>query len=214
VAVIAPSRACKTRPLARLVVAIADDARGPANLVAEARRRARAVLAAVPCPGRARGAPARALERWARGHAAKVRADEDFRIGPRTYRAAPPDDLARLVRDGLAEALGWPRSTSRGTDGQRAAYQLTVLEDEVNNGGFQQYFDNSSGSITEAIAGARLVGALEYTRLIAEAGRRRDGDLGALDGRFYALDERRGKRLDDYIVRYVRRHRDAFVRPQ
>lgn len=205
---------CAARPVARLVVAIAADARGPASVVAEARRQARAALAAAPCPGKARPAPARTLERWAQRHAARVRADEDFRIGPRTYRAARARDLPFVVADGLGSALGWPRSTDRGTRGQRAAYQLTVLEDEVNNGGFQQYFDNSSGSITEAIAGARLVGATEYARLIAEAGRRHDGDLGKLDDRFFALDRRRGKRLDDYIVRYVRGHRDAFVRPR
>jgi hypothetical protein len=214
VAALAPGRACKTRPLARLVVAIADDARGPGSLVAEARRRARAVLAAVPCPGRARSEPARALVRWTHRNAAKVRADEDFRIGPQAYRTARAADLARLVRDGLGEALGWPRSTTRGTKGQRAAYQLTILDDEVNNGGFQQYFDNASGSLSEAISGARLVGAAEYARLMTEAGRRRDGDLGKLDDRFFAFESRRGKTPDDYIVRYVRRHRAAFVRPR
>jgi hypothetical protein len=142
-----------------------------------------------------------------------VRPDEDFRIGPRTYRAGLDHALPSLIANGLGDPLGWPRTTKRGTDGQRAVYQLTVLENEIDNGGFQQYFDNSSGSITEAVAAARMIGATEYARLFAEAGRRRDGALGKFDDRYYALDDRPGMRLDDYIVRYVRRHRDAFVRP-
>ncbi|HEY3183552.1 MAG TPA: DUF4375 domain-containing protein [Gaiellaceae bacterium] len=161
-------------------------------MVAEARRRARAALVAAPCPGKGRRAAADAPARWAKAHTARVRPHEDFRIGPRTYRAGLDDDLPFLIAAGLGDPLGWPRTIERGTDGQRAVYQPTVLENEINNGGFQQYFDNSSGSITQALAGARLVGATEYARLFAEAGRRRDGDLRKLDDRYDALDARRG----------------------
>lgn len=106
-----------------------------------------------------------------------------------------------------------------------------LVDDEVHNGGFNQYFFNSSGQwAMEAIEGFRLIGAAERAEIVqmavdqffAEAPRLRpyyesrtsEGfsesykhtDLGRLDELWYAAP-------DFYAARiaYIRRFPDEFV---
>ncbi len=54
--------------------------------------------------------------------------------------------------------------------GLRAGYVLCVLESEVLNGGFHQFFTNSSGRHSdEALEYLRMIGAEEYVDVVAEA---------------------------------------------
>jgi len=56
------------------------------------------------------------------------------------------------------------------TPGQRAFYVLHWTISEVSNGGFHQYFYNSTGYLApEAITGAELLGASEYANVIRRA---------------------------------------------
>jgi len=56
------------------------------------------------------------------------------------------------------------------TPGQRAFYALHWTISEVSNGGFHQYFYNSTGYLApEAITGAELLGASEYANVIRRA---------------------------------------------
>lgn len=54
--------------------------------------------------------------------------------------------------------------------GQRAVYATYVLESEVLNGGFNQFFFNSSGELADmALEGFRLLGHEGYTDIVARA---------------------------------------------
>jgi YD repeat-containing protein len=135
--------------------------------------------------------------------------------------------LDRIDYDREAEEL------ARMTPGQRAVYALNATTDEINNGGFSQYYWNTAGNLSaEAIDGARLVAAKPYEQLLrsgealfpdgripAERTRRQElvdsgevpeGKLNALNERWFEAEER--KPLDDYLAAYIREHPDEFFR--
>lgn len=54
-------------------------------------------------------------------------------------------------------------------DGLRAAYVLVVLDSEVQNGGFYQFFTNSSGRhANEALTCLRMIGAERHVDILTE----------------------------------------------
>ncbi len=56
------------------------------------------------------------------------------------------------------------------TVGQQMVYTTRILEMEVSNGGFNQYFWNSSGQFAEeALAGYRLLGAERHATIVEAA---------------------------------------------
>lgn len=56
------------------------------------------------------------------------------------------------------------------TPGMRMAWGVFMVDGEVNNGGFNQYFWNGSNEyVHEAREGFRLIGAFEHARLLDEA---------------------------------------------
>lgn len=98
--------------------------------------------------------------------------------------------------------------------GIRALYVTSGVEDEVNNGGFNQYYWNSTGKFADqAVAAFEFFGAHEYAALMQEANRVHAAEqaeiakfkeqgtlqafsdsykvskLGPLDERFYKLEE-------------------------
>jgi len=122
--------------------------------------------------------------------------------------------------------------------GQRVAYTLSLLDGEVYNGGFQQFFTNSSGKIAlEALEDCRLVGAHQHAESLARAievwepaanlWKAVNDDeaaiqsvrqtikagiepgLEALDSSYYNLEEIES--LRDLIIEYVRRHPDECL---
>jgi Domain of unknown function (DUF4375) len=120
----------------------------------------------------------------------------------------------------------------KATPGQRAIYSLVVADGEVNNGGFAQFFSNSSGALTcEAVNGAELIRATEQREILLEAAalfpdgavpvdrdeRNKELDellseaertLSSLDGRWYEAD----RELERRLVAYVEEHPDEFFR--
>jgi hypothetical protein len=119
------------------------------------------------------------------------------------------------------------------TRGQRAIYALDWTTLEVNNGGWHQFFWNSSGALTdEAIAGAELIGARENAAILREAAavfprgqvpedrsaRWRALDsisdaeaervFGPLETRWYARD----LQLERLMVAYIEANPDEFLR--
>lgn len=119
------------------------------------------------------------------------------------------------------------------TAGQRALYALHWLWSEVSNGGFHQYLWNPTGRLfSEALQGARRLGASTYAELAAEAAatvfgstavpqdqpsRQRAldtltdeqrGRLDALDDRFYALLDEHP--LGALLARYVHAQPSEF----
>lgn len=87
------------------------------------------------------------------------------------------DVLAR--RDGTEFAIAlsdlvFPRCDRDGfaalTGAERVAYCVDALEREVNNGGFDQFFRNSSGdTAAETLAALERIGAIQAAGLLREA---------------------------------------------
>jgi DNA-directed RNA polymerase beta' subunit len=96
------------------------------------------------------------------------------------------------------------------------------LENEVNNGGFSQFFANSSGEfIKEAIEGCRVFGAKELTEIVLEAeklnvkqkemekeGKEFDEEkYDKIDNKFFKLKIN----LNGLRIKYIRSHPEEFV---
>ena len=84
------------------------------------------------------------------------------------------------------------------------SYVLAVegLEREVNNGGYRQFFDNSSGEYAGIVVEAlQAIGCSKTAAMTADAiaGRGDEGKLAACDDRYYANDEPIADRLFAWI---------------
>lgn len=136
------------------------------------------------------------------------------------------EQLSPDFREEYETVLGW-------TDAQQAIYVIWVLEAEVNNGGFNQFYFNSSGQYAELLPKAlNLIGAPKFADLVVRANRvyerekeditrRQDGTiegfsksyennpLNALDNEFFKLyDEEDLQKLQ---VEFIRKNKSDFV---
>lgn len=127
----------------------------------------------------------------------------------------------------------WRTVLRAATPGQRAVYALDYTTLEVNNGGWHQFFWNSSGALTdEAIQGAALIGAREHAAILREAAAvyprgevpedrakrqqileslsdaETEEVFGPLEDRWYARD----RELQRLMVAYIEAHPDEFFR--
>ncbi|HEY2082904.1 MAG TPA: DUF4375 domain-containing protein, partial [Verrucomicrobiae bacterium] len=116
--------------------------------------------------------------------------------------------------------------------GFQMVYTTMSLEAEVNNGGFNQYFWNSTGAFkNEALEGYKLLGASEHEKIIVEAigiynqhkdaldqqkakgtlkafsESYKDNPLNKLDNQFYALKED----ASAMRIKFIREHPELFV---
>jgi hypothetical protein len=111
---------------------------------------------------------------------------------------------------------------------QRLMFALLWYQSEVNNGGHDQFFYNSTGIVfPDALAALKELNLREGVAILVEAGRRlgdapsrnrkeRQAQLdrlhphfGDLDDRFYALD--RKVNIDSAMTAYMRAHPSAFA---
>ena len=159
------------------------------------------------------------------------------RLDRATLQAMPDDRLELAVIDYIHAKLAYDQDLDDQTimalsPALRGLYATWELEAEVNNGGFNQFFWNSSGRWAEqAVLGFRLFGAEEHARIAAEAievyAREKAAqdklkaensaaafvesyehtDLGALDTRFYNVAEDLGA----LRIAYIRAHPDEFT---
>jgi hypothetical protein len=168
------------------------------------------------------------------------RSTEARRLDPKLLIQRPQAsgfDLLLAIVEGMEARMGadyereW-EVLSRSTRGQSAVYALVLTDGEVNNGGFDQFFFNSSGSVMdEAIDGATLIRASANAGILEEAAEVfSDGDvpeerearwrildamsedehehLSDLDGRWYAHD----RELNRKLVAYVKANPEEFFR--
>lgn len=115
---------------------------------------------------------------------------------------------------------------------QQVIYIIWLLEGEVNNGGFNQYYYNSSGQFAKLAPDAlKLVGATQFAALTQAANkmyekekyritRHQDGTsegfsksyennpLDEFDDQFYKLKEP----LGELQIAFIRNNKEAFVR--
>lgn len=70
----------------------------------------------------------------------------------------------------ICELCGWGDNMEKLTDSQLAFYYNQNLEREINNGGFNQYFTNSSGDFAhETINSLRIIGANHTADILQSA---------------------------------------------
>lgn len=117
-------------------------------------------------------------------------------------------------------------------NGFQMVYATTGVEMEVNNGGFNQYFWNSTGQFQrQAIDGYKLIGATAHSELVAEAVQiqakqeakmkkfkdadtttafsesYKDNPLNKCDSKFYKLTEN----ASALRIKFIREHLELFV---
>lgn len=117
--------------------------------------------------------------------------------------------------------------------GKQAIFSIWMLQAEVNNGGFNQFYYNSSGQFAElALEGLNLIETEKYADLLERANKtyseikdgleeKNDGTiesfsesyennpLNKLDDEFYELDELES--LDSIQIKYIRDNKSQFT---
>lgn len=170
-------------------------------------------------------------------------------VGPGT-KVSPPltreiiaattddDDLRDLVCDEAFRLLGDFKNEDavmrRMPEGLRAYYAMFIMDGEINNGGFEQYYVNTDGSWErEALRCYEMIGAKQHVEVVRKAiaiadsdlpGDERDrakgneeafasvykdSELSKLNDAYYDVDEK-----DPWTPRlaaYVRAHPEQFV---
>ena len=116
--------------------------------------------------------------------------------------------------------------------GKQAIFAIWILQAEVNNGGFNQFYYNNGQFSEMAYHGLELIGAQKYSNIVKRANSfyseikdelEKDDDgtiesfsksyennpLNILDNEFYELDKK--ERLDDIQIKYIRNNMDQFT---
>ena len=155
--------------------------------------------------------------------------------------ALPDEELISAILDYADHQLNgrWDKEYEFITSlspGFQAAYTTFRLQAEVNNGGFSQYFWNSSSQFgLEALEGFRLLGAKEHAEIVEQAIavameqvpayeklKEREHPIKAyqewdkvsnfddLDSRFYGIEED----IDKLRDKYIREHPEEFIGPE
>ena len=97
------------------------------------------------------------------------------RLTADVLKRIPDDELDLTIFTHVQDRIGgnWDREYEIVKSlpiGQQMIYTTLTLEGEVANGGFLQYFWNSSGQFAmEALAGYRLIGASQHAKLTEQA---------------------------------------------
>jgi hypothetical protein len=107
---------------------------------------------------------------------------ESFKNQP-IYKSLTPEIISKIKDDELELAIFENISINMGgnereqrdivmalTPGQRAIYVTWIVESEVNNGGFTQFYFNSSGELADMGEEAfNTIGAIEFAELMKQA---------------------------------------------
>lgn len=110
-------------------------------------------------------------------------------LNPKVLKSIPDTEVEQAIIDFIACKVDLAGGHERQaldalSTGFRAVYSTWWVEAEVNNGGFNQYFWNSSGAFaSDAVAGFDLIGLPRLARLMERAIAIRDEDAHKL-GRF------------------------------
>lgn len=170
---------------------------------------------------------------------------EKFKIPPPQYpvltleilSSVPDDKLESVVLDHIRSKVGEDYENEyKIVKSLSAGFQMVeatcAVEAEVYNGGFNQFFWNSSGEFRmEAVEGYEMIGAKEHEKLMSEALKiyssleskiklqqkegtlkafsdsYKDNPLNKLDDQFYALKED----ASAMRIKFIREHLELFV---
>lgn len=164
--------------------------------------------------------------------------NQSVKLTEELIETTEPDNLPVMVFESLSERIGrnyknefklvksWNKSC-------QAIYVIWLLEGEVNNGGFNQFYANSSGNFAKLIPEAlELIGSKKFSDLVRRANltykseysritKYQDGTiegfsksyennpLTIFDDAFYELYQE--ENLMDLQVKYIQAHKADFV---
>lgn len=150
----------------------------------------------------------------------------------------PDDELEQAVFDNIYENIKNDfdnefENLNKLSNGQQAFWSTWVLEGEVNNGGFNQFYFNSSGQFFKmAEIGFKTIGAEKYAELNTRANKiyaenkerleefddgtmesfsesYKDNPLNKLDDEFYDLGDKES--VSELRIKYIREHKTEFT---
>jgi hypothetical protein len=150
----------------------------------------------------------------------------------------PDDKLEQTIFDNIYEIIGDDyknelNNVKKLTKGQQAFFSTWILEGEINNGGFNQFYFNSSGQYAEmAEIGLKTIGADKFSELTSKANKiyienkerleefddgtmesfsesYKDNPLNDLDTEFYELYE--SEKIGDLRIKYIRDNITEFT---
>lgn len=150
----------------------------------------------------------------------------------------PDEELEQAIFDNIYENIKDDfdnefENLSKLSKGQQAFWSTWVLEGEVNNGGFNQFYFNSSGQFSKmAEIGFKTIGAQKYVELTSRANKTyaenkerlaefddgtmesfsasyKDNPLNDLDTEFYKLYE--SEKIDELRIKYIRENTTEFI---
>ena len=140
------------------------------------------------------------------------------------------DNIDTKFQDGEQYTLD---KISKLTNGQQAVFSTWWLEAEVNNGGFNQFYFNSSGQFAEmAENGFMTIGAQKFSQLTKRANKiysenkerlaefddgtmesfsesYKDNPLNDLDTEFYNLYD--SEKIGELRIKYIRENKNEFI---
>ncbi|MFD2245355.1 DMP19 family protein [Pontibacter ruber] len=160
------------------------------------------------------------------------------KLTPEILKDIPNDQLEQTIYDNIYEIIGYDyenefQNVQKLTKGQQAFVSTWLVEVEVNNGGFNQFYFNSSGQYAYmAVDGFETVGALKFAELMKEANKiyasiksdlekfddstlesfsesYKENPLNNLDDQFY--DQDKAEPLWKFRVKYIRENIDQFI---
>jgi hypothetical protein len=153
-------------------------------------------------------------------------------------KSIPDDKLEQSVIDNIYELAGDNHekefeNVSKLSNGQKALFSTWWLEAEVNNGGFNQFYFNSSGQYAKmAEIGFKTIGAEKFSELTSRANEifqenkkrleefddgtmesfsesYKDNPLNDLDTEFYNLYD--SENISDLRIKYIRENINEFT---
>jgi hypothetical protein len=160
------------------------------------------------------------------------------KITPEIITTIPDDKLEQAIMDNIDTYFENGEhytldKISKLTKGQQAVFSTWWLEAEVNNGGFNQFYFNSSGQYAEmAEIGFKTIGAEKFSGLTLRANNiftenkerleeyddgtmesfsesYKDNPLNDLDTEFYKLYD--SENISDLRIKYIRKNNKEFT---
>lgn len=160
------------------------------------------------------------------------------KLTKQTLDSITDDKLEQTIFDNIYEIIGDDYeneliNVKKLTKGQQAFFSTWIIEGEVNNGGFIQFYFNSSGQYAEMVEiGFKTIGAEKHAELTSRANTiysenkerlaefddgtvesfsesYKDNPLNKLDDEFYKLGNTES--ISDLRVKYIREHLKEFI---
>lgn len=135
------------------------------------------------------------------------------------------ENLVQFIFDNISRLIGTYdsdeyKSVMKLNKPRQAIYMIIILESEVNNGGFELFYNNSSGEFHEHLPAAlKRIGAPEYAKLMQKANNifnqeeikssKSDNRFDELDTEFFNLY--RTEDLYRTQVKYIRENKSEFI---